>query len=208
MASDLAGLDEDARQTMAEQAADERTKRLQLPSALAVEQNAAAALGCQEWQTFEQSPLAFANDRRSTAAAPLQRETPLQREAVLLRMAGLTVTEIARELGASVAHISQSLRTPWARKRLIEHLHRSKQVLIDTLQQEAAASVLTLVELRDDTEAPKAVRRQAADSLLDRYLGKAPQTVNLNRTELPASVEDAERKLAALQVEAKRLRGN
>ena len=136
------------------------------------------------------------------------KESENGRAATLLRMAGYSVGEIAEQLRLTPPTVAALLRQPWARQRLVEHLHKSKQNLLDMLETEAAQSVLTLVALRDDMEAPKAVRRQAADSLLDRYLGKAPQTVNLNKADVPSNVEDAERQLVALRAEETRLRGN
>ena len=164
------------------------------------------------------SPISLANDnvpalmRREAVpigeVALLSHEKPEHREVVLLRMTGASAADIAKQTGYSYAHVCNVLRQPWARKRIIEHMHRSKDDMLAMLEHEAAQSVLTLVELRDNGEAPAAVRRQAADSLLDRYLGKAPQTVNLNKADVPANVEDAEQRLAALRAEEARLRGN
>lgn len=162
------------------------------------------------------SDIALANDNvpsrttsEGTTATPLlQREQPHHREIVLLRMAGYTAREIAQHTGYGYSMVCTVLRQPWARQRLLKHLQASKQGLLDILAHEAAESVLTLVELRDTEDAPAAVRKAAADSLLDRYLGKAPQTVNLNKADVPTNVADAEQRLAALRAEENRLRGN
>ena len=161
------------------------------------------------------SPDALANDRTPAGVGSqlstsrlLLSERLEHREIVLLRMAGLTTREIADQTGFAYSTVHSVLRQPWARQRVIEHLQKNTQNLCTMIEKEAAASLLTLVELRDDPNTPPSVRSSNSNSILDRYLGKAPQTVNINKANVPTTAEDAERQLAALRAEEARLRGN
>jgi hypothetical protein len=60
------------------------------------------------------------------------------------------------------------------------------------LQASALDSIYTILEIRDDPTAPKAVRRACADSLLDRFLGKPTVHVEHDNPRAPSSPELAE----------------
>ena len=74
--------------------------------------------------------------------------------------------------------MSQLFRQPWAQARLLEILNETGVSEVTGLLRSAAAdSVVTLIRLRDDEGINPSVRRASADSLLDRYLGKATQPI-------------------------------
>ena len=60
------------------------------------------------------------------------------------------------------------------------------------LEASAVDSVFTLLEIRDDRDAPKAVRRACADSLLDRWLGKPTVHVSHDDDRIPSTPEIAQ----------------
>ena len=101
-------------------------------------------------------------------------ETSQHRIIVYLKAQGLSNKEVAEKTGLTQPWISQLCRQPWFRLKLVQEL---KEAGIDqissVLKSSALDSVHTLIDLRDDPTTPKAVRRACADSLLDRYLGKA-----------------------------------
>jgi len=126
-----------------------------------------------------------------------------------LKAKGASNREIARESGYTEPWLSQLFRQPWAQAQLVEMLREAGADEVGAIIKGAAAdSVFTLIELRDDSDMPGAVRKGAADSLLDRYLGKPHQSVEV-RSEAKAieSVDDLNKELAELEQEEKRLLG-
>jgi hypothetical protein len=99
--------------------------------------------------------------------------------------------EIAEASGFTAPWISQVLRQPWARKVLTEELNRAgRDELSGILEGAAKDSLFTLIELRDSAE-NESVRRSAADSLLDRFLGKPKQSIEHHVDGDLASIDDS-----------------
>lgn len=203
MASDLAGSDCEVQATLAKELAETR-------AAMPPKHQAAHA----RRNEYLAQPDALANDPVPNKTGfggsnqLLLHESPEHREVVLLRLAGYSQHEIAAQTGYNRATVSIILRQPWARQRILAHLQEKHANLFEYIEREAAQSLVTLVELRDDPNTPASVRSSNCNSILDRYMGKAPQTVNVNKANVPATAEDAERRLAALRAEEARLRGN
>ena len=103
-------------------------------------------------------------------------EKPEHRLIVYLKAQGFSNKEVSDKTGYTQPWVSQITRQPWFRLRLVQEL---REAGVDQIQQvlksNALDSIFTLVDLRDDPQAPKSVRKAAADSLLDRYLGKPTQ---------------------------------
>ena len=118
---------------------------------------------------------------------------------VYLKAQGLSNKEVAEKTGFTYPWVSQIVRQPWFRLRLVQEL---KDAGIDqissVLKSSALDSVFTLIDLRDDPSTPRAVRRSCADSLLDRFLGKAVQKIESSESKIPQSTEiqAVERELA------------
>lgn len=140
-----------------------------------------------------------------------QKESPIHRQMILLKAQGLTNKEVAAKLDMSPITVGNTLKLPWARQRLIEELNRVGRPAIQRLlDSEAAPSVLTLVEMRDNEKAKPSERISAANALLDRIYGKPAQT-NLNVEVKGPSLEtkDAiEEELAEVLKKEAELRGN
>lgn len=58
-----------------------------------------------------------------------------------------------------------------------------------------AEAIETLIEIMEDDDAPKAARARAAEILLDRGWGKAPQTINVRSNPLEEMSEDEQHSL-------------
>lgn len=133
----------------------------------------------------------------------IQSEKAEHRLLIALKMQGYSNREIARTSGYSEAWLSQFFRQDWVRKRIADDVTQSGlQALEKLIESVAVDSIFTLVDLRDN--APPAVRRQAADSLLDRYLGKPTQkvitnNVNVNVDALDDEIERIENELCHYQ---------
>ena len=139
-------------------------------------------------------------------------EKPQHRLLLLLKMSGRTNREISKESGYTEPWLSQLFRQPWA-TALMARL--SAEAGIDgirgLLQSECIPSITTLAQLRDDVDCPKAVRKSACDSLIQQFLGKPAQHVDIveDRRGLDAgSVAEMDQEIARLRQEEKDLLGH
>lgn len=134
--------------------------------------------------------LFHSSDRSEDPNLAILDENSKHRGIVYLKAQGLSNKEVALKTGYTQAWVSQITRQPWFRLRLVQEL---REAGIDQIQQllksNALDSIFTLVDLRDDPQAPKSVRKSAADSLLDRYLGKPTQKFENEKTSSPSSEE-------------------
>ena len=138
----------------------------------------------------------------------IQHEKPEHRLLLWMKAQGASNREIAQQSGYTQPWISQLMRQPWAQQRLVEFMSEAgMDVVQQTLKAAAPDSVFTLIALRDDTATPPAVRRSAADSLLDRYLGKPHQSIDVRNTQVVAPTGDIDEQLSKLQTEVARLEG-
>lgn len=140
----------------------------------------------------------------------LVKEKAEHRFVIFLKAQGRNTAEIAEITGYCQVHVNQILAQPWARKQLARVLEESNpsQLIPAMIASAAHGSVATLVEIRDNPKAPDSVRVRAAQDLLDRFLGKAVQQVQIkpmrSETEDDAQIaqrlkqlEDEERDLIA-----------
>ncbi len=136
-------------------------------------------------------------------------ESPLHRQVIYLRAQGMRQCEIARRMGFTDAWVSQILRQPWARVRLLEELKLAgREGVQGILQSEAEEAVFRVIELSRTAE-DESVKLRANDSILDRFLGKAIQKVE-SKIESHVTVEDVsqiDRELAETEREINRLAG-
>lgn len=158
-------------------------------------------------QHYEHDPQKLFSDRQPNLA--VLHEKPEHRLMCTLKIQGFSNREIAAKMECTEAWVSQVLRQPWARQYMIQELNGAgRQALDVVLKANAMDSVFTLVELRDNASVPPAVRRAAADSLLDRYLGKPTQrTENVNVNATPGDLAEMQKEIDALKVEEARLTG-
>jgi len=133
-------------------------------------------------------------------------ERPWHRLAIMLCAEGHSYREIAERTGYTTWAVSNALRQPWARKILLEEIHRAgRDELAEILKSAATDSVFTLITLRDGAE-QESVKLGAARELLDRFLGKANQPVTVKQaTDVDPTKIDEE--LAALDTKERQLLG-
>lgn len=131
----------------------------------------------------------------------LQSERPIHRLAACLCAAGLSFREVAKRLNVHPASVSNWYRQPWFQDFVQSEINLMGVEPLKVLLQGAARdSVITLIELRDDTEVPASVRKAAASDLLDRAYGKAPTIVKHE-----SSTMDAMKSMEAVDREIKEL---
>jgi lambda repressor-like predicted transcriptional regulator len=137
-------------------------------------------------------------------------EAPHHRLMVLLKSQGYSNNEIAEMTGYGVTTVSNVLRQPWARRRIVELITKHGLVGVQQLLEgELANNVMTLIEVRDDPNSRDSTRVNAANSLLDRFLGKPVARVETTQRDAPATtVEELQKQLDSLKAEEIRLRAN
>ena len=158
-------------------------------------------------QDYAEHPDALYGDRPPNLR--VQAEKPEHRIVLFLKGQGMSNNEIARRTGYTYPWISQLLRQPWARKRLVEEITaQGRDAVGEIIKSAAEDSVWTLINERDNGSAKPAERISAANSLLDRFLGKPTQKVEQTIKTGPLNtLEETERELVALQQEEARLMG-
>ncbi len=170
-------------------------------------------------QLYENSGLRdlFADDDAATAFfgtkepnLAIMHEKPEHRMLLMLKARGMSNREIAQTMGYTDAWISQLMRQPWARKTLADEITRAGRNEIDTILEGACAdSLYKLIELRDAKTTPASVVRATCENLVDRFLGKPRQQVELTQASVsePASVVELDKQIDELVKEENRLLG-
>jgi hypothetical protein len=137
----------------------------------------------------------------------IKHESPLHRMMCYLKAQGLSNREIAVRTGKSETWVSQVLRQPWARDRVKEEMKAAGQDAIQTVITAAAMdSVYKLIEIRDNEKAKPSEQLAAANSLLDRFMGKPTQKIESeNKTTIQTTdVAELQAELATAEAELKR----
>ena len=108
-------------------------------------------------------------------------ESPVHRTMLALRVNGSTVTEIAKELGYSIPHVSQVLRQPWAKKRMLEMQKESSVGTLTARIERIGNKALSVIEeILDDHEVPANVKSTTAQYAVNRLLGRPTDSIVIN----------------------------
>lgn len=156
----------------------------------------------------------------------IKTERPEHRFIAYLRAQGKSVLEIFLHFGGQVdvqrkpisgtgeysyAWLSQICRQPWFQARVVAIMQDAGLDIVQkTLEMEVLPSIQKLVELRECGVKP--VEKSAADSLLDRFLGKPTQKIETEQTIKHGRLEDDAEKitseLEAVEAQIRALGGN
>jgi predicted transcriptional regulator len=118
-----------------------------------------------------------ANGTAPTSNASLSSDTPRMRLVAWLTAQGKSRTEIANILDVSPATVTNTLKHPSCKALVKSIIDEIGQDAVKTfLQTEVLSSLETLVAIRDSDEKGQ-VRIAAANSILDRALGKPTQHI-------------------------------
>ena len=138
------------------------------------------------------------------------RESPLHRLLVLMKAQGLSNREISRRAGVTEQTVCFVLRQPWARLRLLDELKQAQGSVIESLLKPAAEdSLFTIIDIMQHGE-KETNRLNAANAILDRYLGKPIAKVEQTISTGPSlnDLHAIDEELKQLEQEEKQLRGN
>lgn len=151
----------------------------------------------------------------------IQKEKPEHRFLIYLFAQGHSTKEIFLQLGGewdtelnkpipgtghyTYCWLTQIRKQAWFREQLTNFLHEAGKDLISAkLELEVSPSLEVVINIRDDTSLPAAVRLRAADSLIDRHLGKPVQHV---KSESVHTVNSFEKSAEELNAELKQIEG-
>lgn len=111
------------------------------------------------------------------------REEPWHRHAALCYAMGMTPKEIAKQCDMSLGAVYKLIRRrEWQANVTAIIEAQGFGDIMHNFRGEVIASLATIVEIRDDEKAPKAVRRQCAMDIIERCMGKAKQTIEHSQT--------------------------
>jgi hypothetical protein len=119
-------------------------------------------------------------------------EKPAHRLFADMTANGYTPSEIAKETGFSAQWVSQVLKQPFARERIVKEIKKNTQEeMKEFLEQEVLPSLRMLRNVRDGEGVRNCDRLAASNALLDRFLGKPVQPMTQN-AKAPAEMSDDE----------------
>ena len=106
----------------------------------------------------------------------LTHEKPAHRLMSEMAANGYSCEEIAKFTGYTNHHVSDVLRQPFSRERVLKTIKKTAQDEIkEFLEAEGMPSLRVIKTLRDDIQVPPAVRGAMAEKLTERFLGKPVQ---------------------------------
>lgn len=151
--------------------------------------------------------------KESPPAFNIKKESPEHRFLLYLFAQGNSSRDVFVQLGGQLDPVTklpvpgtgkysyhwvcQIRRQAWFRQQLTQFLHETGKDLVQAkLQTEVIPSLEAVIEIRDNIDAPANVRLTAANSLIDRFLGKPTQVV---QQIVPTTVQRFEEDAADLE---------
>lgn len=89
----------------------------------------------------------------------------------------MTYGETANYCGVTEASIKLALRAPFFQARLREELSRTTTPLEELFRDAGVKAFHKIIDVMEDPKTPKATALASAKEIIDRCLGKAPQTI-------------------------------
>lgn len=127
------------------------------------------------------------------------KESPRHRLILWMTANGHSPAQIAQALGITKQTVYITRKQPWFREMFVRLTTAMGQDSVEQfLKAEVMPSLEVLRDIRDDSAAKPSDRRAAADSLLDRFLGKATVKVDTD-AKAPADVPTEAAELIAEQ---------
>lgn len=114
---------------------------------------------------------------------------------------GATNVEIAASLGLSLPTVSNVLRQPWARERMLQTMKdNADENIRDILKTAAIPALKQIIETSTDETVKAEVRLAASRDIVDRFLGKATQPLTHEEVSVDKLTdEELERRIAEKQ---------
>lgn len=159
----------------------------------------------QEMKTAAEGTYALgANTAIRKPAYVIQEEKPEHTILLWMKAAGKTDAECAEKLNYSLIHIRNLRKQEWFRSRFDAiMLECGRDAVQEFINGEVMPSLQTLAEIRDSETAKGSTRVAAANSLLDRALGKA--TIRVETKHMESTATEATTEVEVLRAEAESL---
>lgn len=109
--------------------------------------------------------------------APPVFEQPWHAHAVKCLALRMSREETARFCEITVSVLDRAFRAPFFQARLREELARTSTPLTELFNSAGVAAFNKIVAIMDDDKTPKATQLACAKEVIERCLGKAPQTI-------------------------------
>lgn len=142
-------------------------------------------------------------------AMAINREQPVHVLMCYMQASGKSLKEIAEATNYSEGAVRMITKQPWFRKRFLRITADAGRNSVESfLAGETMTSLEVLVEIRDDSGQKGPTRVAAANSILDRALGKAVQKVETENHSYQHKAEsgsEIDRQIAAAESELKAL---
>lgn len=137
--------------------------------------------------------------------AKIMTEKPEHRYCVLLKTLGHTDAEIAEKSGYTKEYVRNILAQPWARQQQSRIMEESdeRQMVDAMLKAHAPKAMQVLLSIINDEKTPLQARAKACENMLDRFMGKATQTVKVQPVTPTEGVEMSELDQRLRELEAK-----
>lgn len=132
-------------------------------------------------------------------------EQPHHRLIVNMRANGLKPKQIAEFMDMTDQAVRGILKQPWAKAQLIKLLgDQGKDLVMEMVSDEALDCIHTLVEIRENKDAPASARISACQELLNRKYGKPTQVIKDERERVPTDIDQLNSDIAAMEAELER----
>lgn len=122
-------------------------------------------------------PAAFEKKISGTTPLGVRFEKAWHRHAAVLYANGTAVAVIAAVCDVEPQAVYNVIRAPWFQNHVKTVQSEGQKDILQLFKDEGLASLATLIELRDNKEAPSSVRLASAVNILDRVMGKPTQKI-------------------------------
>ena len=141
----------------------------------------------------------------------IMHEKPEHRWMLWMKAQGSSNREIAQETGYSESWLSQLFRQPWAREVVLDMMKASGKGTLERVLARVEGEVMNsldkLVDVRDNPETPPAVVRACSVDIIEQFLGKPKQKMDITQQVTTIDVAETDKEIARLEAEEKRLMG-
>lgn len=122
----------------------------------------------------------------------LKIERPHHRKVLELALQGFNITEISRLMGFGAGRVRVVLDQPWAKKFIVDRMREeTENDFAELLKKEVLPSIEAVIEVRDSITTRPETKLSAANSIIDRVLGRAAQPIITAKLD-PNKATDAE----------------
>lgn len=132
-------------------------------------------------------------------------EKPWHQLAVKCLALRMTYEEAAKFCGVDKVSVSLALRAPFFQARLREELSHTTTPLEELFRDTGVRAFHKIIDIMEDPKTPKATALASAKEIIDRCLGKAPQTIKHEEADAVADpvalVEHLKQQNAALRTQ-------